>query len=56
VANLTRQDGVELFRAVAAHPVHTFVEVHPLAAAELALERLRSGAVRGAVVLAVAGR
>jgi propanol-preferring alcohol dehydrogenase len=56
VANLTRQDGVELFRAVAARPVRTMVEVHPLAAAELALDRLRRGSVRGAAVLAFAER
>lgn len=54
VANLTRNDGHELFRAVRAHPVATAVEVFPLAAAELALDRLRAGAVRGAAVLAVA--
>jgi propanol-preferring alcohol dehydrogenase len=51
VANLTRQDGAELFREVATQPVETFVEVHPLGAAEHALDRLRAGAVRGAAVL-----
>jgi alcohol dehydrogenase, propanol-preferring len=54
VANLTREDGRELFRAVRAHPVQTAVEVFSLAAAEVALDRLRRGAVRGAAVLAVA--
>ncbi|MGZ8693141.1 MAG: alcohol dehydrogenase, partial [Gaiellaceae bacterium] len=54
VANLTRGDGQELFRAVREHPVTTAVEVFPLAAAELALDRLRAGALRGAAVLAVA--
>ena len=54
VANLTREDGRELFRAVGAHPVKTAVEVFPLEAAEDALDRLRRGAVRGAAVLAVA--
>ena len=53
VANLTRDDGSELFRAVAEHPVRTAVETFPLAAAEEALDRLRSGAVRGAAVLTV---
>jgi propanol-preferring alcohol dehydrogenase len=53
VANLTRSDGHELFRAVREHPVTTIVEVFPLAAAEDALDRLRAGAVRGAAVLAV---
>jgi propanol-preferring alcohol dehydrogenase len=53
VANLTREDGHQLFRAVRAHPVKTAVEVFPLSAAEDALDRLRRGAVRGAAVLAV---
>ena len=53
VANLTRDDGRELFRAVAEHPVRTAVETFPLTAAEEALDRLRSGAVRGAAVLTV---
>ena len=53
VANLTRDDGKELFRAVAERPVRTVVETFPLAAAEDALDRLRSGAVRGAAVLTV---
>jgi len=53
VANLTRSDGRELFRAVAEHPVRTAVETFPLAAAEQALDRLRGGAVRGAAVLTV---
>jgi alcohol dehydrogenase, propanol-preferring len=56
VANLTRADGHELFAAVRAHPVTTAVEVFALADAELALDRLRAGAVRGAAVLSVAGR
>jgi propanol-preferring alcohol dehydrogenase len=56
VANLTRQDGVELFGAVAQHPLRTAVEVYPLAAAEEALDRLRRGAVRGAAVLRVAAQ
>ncbi|HET8952705.1 MAG TPA: zinc-dependent alcohol dehydrogenase family protein [Solirubrobacteraceae bacterium] len=53
VANLTRADGTELFRAVAEHPVRTTVETFPLAEAEAALDRLRSGTVRGAAVLVV---
>jgi propanol-preferring alcohol dehydrogenase len=53
VANLTRNDGRELFEAVRAHPVRTSVEVFPLADAELALDRLRAGAIRGAAVLAL---
>ena len=53
VANLTRDDGRQLFRAVADHPVRTAVEAFPLAAANEALDRLRSGAVRGAAVLTI---
>jgi alcohol dehydrogenase, propanol-preferring len=55
VANLTRRDGEELFRAVTDRPVRTAVEVFPLTAAEQALDRLRSGGVRGAAVLIVDG-
>ena len=55
VANLTRQDGHELFQAIRAQPVKTAVEVFPLSAAEDALDRLRRGAVRGAAVLSVDG-
>ena len=51
VANLTREDGEEFLAAGAGVPVHTEVEAHPLAEANEALERLRSGAVRGAAVL-----
>ena len=54
VANLTRSDGHELFDAVREHPVKTAVEVFPLADAELALDRLRAGGIRGAAVLSVA--
>ena len=51
VANLTRADGEE-FLALAPHvPVRTEVESHPLAEANEALERLRTGLVRGAAVL-----
>jgi propanol-preferring alcohol dehydrogenase len=51
VANLTRRDGEELFAAVAAQPVRARVETFPLGQAELALDRIRAGAVRGAAVL-----
>lgn len=53
VANLTRRDGEEFFAAVAAAPVETTVELYPLAAADRALDDLRSGRLRGAAVLAV---
>src|SRR5215218_1834203 len=39
VANLTRDDGDELFRVVRERPVTTVVEVFPLSAAEHALDR-----------------
>jgi alcohol dehydrogenase, propanol-preferring len=54
VANLTRRDGTELFELLAKRPVTTTVEVFPLAAAEDALDRLRSGRIRGAAVLSIA--
>jgi alcohol dehydrogenase, propanol-preferring len=53
VANLTRRDGEELLELVRRIPVRTEVEVFPLASAEDALERLRSGRIRGAAVLDV---
>jgi alcohol dehydrogenase, propanol-preferring len=53
VANLTRRDGDEFMMLAPEVPVRSEVEVFPLPAANQALERLRSGAVRGAVVLSV---
>jgi len=51
VANLTRRDGEE-FLALAPHvPVRTDVEVFDLEDANVALDRLRRGDVRGAAVL-----
>ncbi len=54
VANLTRRDGKEFLALAPGVPVRTEVEAFPLARANEALERLRSGRVRGAVAL-VAG-
>jgi len=54
VANLTRRDGEEFMAAVATDHVRTEVEAFPLEAAGEALERLRSGAVTGAVALSIA--
>jgi len=51
VANLTRQDGQQLLALAPRIPLRTEVEVLPLEKANQALERLRSGRVRGAVVL-----
>jgi alcohol dehydrogenase, propanol-preferring len=53
VANLTRRDGEEFLKLAPAVPVHTQVERFALEQANEALERLRSGAVRGALVLDV---
>jgi alcohol dehydrogenase, propanol-preferring len=54
VANLTRSDGEEFLKLAPQVPVHTEVTVYPLADANLALEDLRTGALPGAAVLAVA--
>ncbi len=53
VANLTRRDGQEFMALAPEVPVRTEVEPHPLDAANEALDRLRSGRVRGAAVLVV---
>ncbi len=55
VANLTRRDGEEFLALAPAIPVHTRVQCFPLEAANDALAALRTGAVRGAAVLRVAG-
>ena len=54
VANLTRADGDEFFALAPRVPVRTEVEVFPLEETNKALERLRAGQVRGAVVVSVA--
>ena len=51
VANLTREDGVELFRVVARVPVRTSVRSFPLEEANEALSALRQGQLQGAAVL-----
>jgi alcohol dehydrogenase, propanol-preferring len=56
VANLTRQDGQEFLALAPQVPVRTEVQAFPLEQANEALERLRRGDVRGAVVLDVASR
>ena len=53
VANLTRRDGEEFLALAPTIPVRTEVEVFPLTAANEALDRLRSGRIRGAAVLTV---
>ena len=51
VANLTRADGDEFLALAPDVPVRTEIEALPLAQANAALARLRSGGVRGALVL-----
>jgi propanol-preferring alcohol dehydrogenase len=53
VANLTRRDGEEFLALAPRVPVRTEVETFPLAEANEALSRLRSGRLRGAAVLVV---
>ncbi len=51
VANVTRADAAGFLEAAARIPVTTEYETHPLEDANLALARLRDGAVAGAAVL-----
>ena len=51
VANLTREDGERFMELAPRIPVRTEVEPYPLERAPDALDRLRSGAVRGAAVI-----
>lgn len=51
VANFTRQDAVELLELASRIPIRTEFETFRLEEANLALQRLASGAVRGAAVL-----
>jgi propanol-preferring alcohol dehydrogenase len=51
VANLTRGDGERFHELAPQVPVRTEVETHPLESAGEALERVRSGALRGAAVV-----
>jgi alcohol dehydrogenase, propanol-preferring len=53
VANLTRRDGDEFLSLAPQVPVRTEVEVFPLEQANEALDRVRRGEKRGAVVLQV---
>jgi propanol-preferring alcohol dehydrogenase len=53
VANLTRLDGDEFLALAPQVPVRTEIEVFPLERANDALDRLRSGGIRGAAVLAL---
>jgi propanol-preferring alcohol dehydrogenase len=51
VANLTRRDGEEFLALAPAVPVRTTTQAFPLADANEALRRLRTGAIEGAAVL-----
>ena len=51
VANLTRRDGEEFFALAPRVPVRTTVQTFPLSEANEALNRLRTGQIRGAAVL-----
>jgi propanol-preferring alcohol dehydrogenase len=54
VANSTRQDAEDLLRLAAKIPIHTEVELYPLAEANAVLQRLKRAEIRGAAVLHVA--
>ena len=51
VANLTRRDGEEFFALAPKVPVRTTVQTFPLAEANEAIARLRTGNLQGAAVL-----
>lgn len=53
VANSTRKDGEELLRLARQIPIRTEVEVFPLEEANTALQLLKAGRIRGAVVLQI---
>jgi alcohol dehydrogenase, propanol-preferring len=53
VANNTRQDGEDFLHLAAQIPIRTKIEAFPLAEANIALERLKSDAIRGAAVLEI---
>jgi len=54
VANLTRRDGEEFLDLAPQVPIRTEVEVHPLEAANEALDSIRDGSLKGAAVLRIA--
>jgi propanol-preferring alcohol dehydrogenase len=54
VANLTRRDGDEFLALAPQVPVHTEVEIHPLEAANDAIDSIRDGSLKGAAVLKIA--
>ncbi len=54
VANLTRGDGEEFFELAPRVPVQTHTEAFPLEQANTALDRFRTGKLKGAAVLTIA--
>jgi alcohol dehydrogenase, propanol-preferring len=54
VANVTRRDVAEFLRLSAEIPIRPDVQLYPLADANIALQELKTGAIRGAKVLQVA--
>ena len=55
VANCARRDAAELLALAAEIPIHTDVEVYPLAEANQVLRRMKESRIRGAAVLEVGG-
>jgi propanol-preferring alcohol dehydrogenase len=53
VANLTRRDGDEFFETAPRVPVRTKTQTFPLEEANAALDRFRSGGLKGTAVLVV---
>ena len=56
VANLTRQDGVELLALAPKIPIKTAIQAFPLEEANTALDRLRGGQIEGAAVLKISSK
>jgi propanol-preferring alcohol dehydrogenase len=54
VANLTRRDGEEFLELAPRVPIQTQIKVHPLEAANEAIDSIRDGSLKGAAVLRIA--
>lgn len=53
VANATRRDAEELLRLAAEIPIHTDIELYPLAEVNAVLQRLKRSEIQGAAVLQI---
>jgi alcohol dehydrogenase, propanol-preferring len=53
VANLTRRDGEDFMKMASSFPIKTSIETFPLAEANEAMDRLRTGKIQGAAVLTI---